>query len=469
MNGSRGRVNRFTAVVRMVVIGSLAAGTCAAVLALAPPEPPADVPAGRATVRESGRTAFAQHVPDLTAEQQKAFAAGDRVFGAVWAEAPDPATPFDGLGPYYSRPSCASCHLSDGRGVPPSGAPGDSGVLAVGLEREDDGTFAPDPKYGEQLSERALPGLAPEGHLAIHWVEQPFKFPDGEIASLRDPQYEVHDLAFGPLAFDTRLDPRLAPGLAGMGLLEAIPDSEILAREDPDDRDGDGISGRARRIPSGPEGESVVGRFGWKADQPTILGQVARALRLDIGITSDVQPTTDLTPAESLASMRPDGGEPEIDSTTIAALAQYCAMLAVPARRSVSDARVVRGGGLFAQAGCVSCHGGTYTTAASPIAALSRQRISPGTDLLLHDMGSGLAEAASDLTVTGGEWRTPPLWGLGLHSRVSGHRYLLHDGRARTLTEAILWHGGEARASRERFILMPALDRQALLDYLESL
>jgi CxxC motif-containing protein (DUF1111 family) len=144
-------------------------------------------------------------------------------------------------------------------------------------------------------------------------------------------------------------------------------------------------------------------------------------------------------------------------------------MLGVPARRNVDDSSVERGGRLFAGSGCTSCHGGAYTTSASEFAALSLQRIEPGTDLLLHDMGSGLAESVSDLTVTGAEWRTPPLWGLGLHSRVSGQRYLLHDGRARTLVEAILWHGGEARSSRERFIQLQAAERRALIDYLESL
>jgi CxxC motif-containing protein (DUF1111 family) len=223
------------------------------------------------------------------------------------------------------------------------------------------------------------------------------------------------------------------------------------------------------RVPAGPEGQFEVGRFGWKADQPTIVDQVARALRLDIGITSDAQPVSDLTPAESLAAKRPEGGKPEVDAATLSALVDYCAMLAVPARRNVANDNVARGGKLFAGAGCTSCHGGTYTTGGSEFVALAGQRIEPGTDLLLHDMGQGLAEPVSDRTVAGAEWRTPPLWGLGLHGRVSGHRFLLHDGRARTLVEAILWHGGEARACRERFIRMPAADRLALLDYLESL
>ena len=472
MNIERGRAKPWLVVARLVGIAWLAAGLLAAALALAPAQQPsqepAAAPAAGATVRENGRSAFQQHLPDLTDDQLATFALGNHVFNTSWVEAPSSVEKFDGLGPYYSQRSCSSCHIRDGRGVPP-GSPGEDGIFVVGLARELDETLVPDPKYGEQLSDNALPGIAPEGHLVVRWLEQPFKFPDGELVTLRSPAYEVHDLPLGPLAFDTRLRPRLAPALIGAGLLEAIPDSAILAREDPDDRDGDGISGRARQIPDGPEGQFDVGRFGWKADQATIVDQVARALRLDMGITSDVQPEDDVTPAESLAAKRPEGGHPEIDSATFSALVDYCAMLSVPARRNAADARVVHGATVFAAAGCASCHGGSYTTDSSDFAALSRQRIEPGTDLLLHDMGQGLAEAVSDPTVTGAEWRTPPLWGLGLHSRVGGHRYLLHDGRARTLIEAILWHGGEARASRDHFVRLPSTDRQALLDYLESL
>jgi CxxC motif-containing protein (DUF1111 family) len=457
------------AAVRLAVGGCLAAGLVLAALSLAPAEDTSDAPAARATSPETGRAAFTQHLPDLSDEQLQTFALGNKVFGTSWVEAPASVERFDGLGPYYSRRSCSGCHIRDGRGTPPTGAKGDDGIFVIGLAREVDGAFAPDPRYGEQLSESAIPGIAPEGHLGVRWQEQSFRFPDGELASLRNPAFEVQALPLGPLALDTRLRPRLAPAIPGVGLLEGIPDSAILAREDPDDRDGDGISGRVRRVPDGPEGQFEVGRFGWKADQGTLLDQVAHALRFDMGITSDVHPTADLSPAESLAAKRPEGGRPEIDAATLSALVDYCAMLAVPARRNVSDSRVVRGGTLFATAGCTSCHGGAYTTEASEFAALSGQRIAPGTDLLLHDMGSGLAEPVGDSTVSGAEWRTPPLWGLGLHSRVTGHRYLLHDGRARTLIEAILWHGGEARASRERFIRMDAADRSALLDYLESL
>jgi CxxC motif-containing protein (DUF1111 family) len=433
-----------------------------AALSLAPAERTTDAPAAGATVQESGRAAFAQHVPDLSDAQLETFALGNRIFSTEWLQAPASVERFDGLGPYYSRRSCSGCHIRDGRGVPPSGAPGDAGVLVVRLS-------PPDSTYGAQLSENALPGLEPEGHLVVRWAEQSFRFPDGQTASLRSPVYQVQDLPLGPLAPGTHLGPRLAPAVAGAGLLEAIPDSAILAREDPDDRDGDGISGRVRRVPDGPEGQFAVGRFGWKADEATIMDQVAHALVFDMGITSDAQPAADLTPAESLAAKRPEGGHPEIDAAAFSALVDYCAMLGVPARRNVSDPRVVRGRVLFTAASCTSCHGGVYVTGASEFAALGGQRIEPGTDLLLHDMGSGLAEAGADSTVSGAEWRTPPLWGLGLHTRVSGHRYLLHDGRARSLIEAILWHGGEARASRDRFVRMPAADRQAILDYLESL
>ena len=469
MNVGRGRAGVIAAVVRSIGLAWLAVGLVAAALALSPAPDQVDAPAGRATVQGTGREAFNQHVNDLTDDQLKTFALGDRVFGTSWVEAPSTLEQFDGLGPYFSRRSCSGCHIRDGRGLPPSGAPGDDGIYVIRLVRELDETLMPDPNYGDQLSESALPGLAPEGHLAVHWLEQPFRFPDGEMASLRSPAFEVHDLAFGPLALDTHVLARLAPALTGVGLLEAIPDSAILAREDPNDRDGDGISGRVRRLVNGPEGAFEIGRFGWKADEASLVEQVSRALQMDMGITSDTRPEVDLSPAESLAAKRPEGGHPEIDTATFSALVDYCAMLGVPARRNVTDPRVVHGSVLFTAAGCNSCHGGVYTTDGSEFAALSKQRIEPMTDLLLHDMGSGLAEPFSDPSVSGAEWRTPPLWGLGLHNRVSGHRYLLHDGRARNLIEAILWHGGEARASRDRFVRMSSADREALLDYLDSL
>ena len=468
MNASRGRAYGLAVVARLAVPVSVAYLVLAVTVGFTADQAPADEPAADATVHEIGQAAFTQHLRDLTDQQLEAFALGNRVFGTTWVEAPASVEKFDGLGPYYSQRSCSGCHIRDGRGLPPSGMRGDEGLFAIRLAREVDGVLEPDPKYGEQLSERSLPGLAPEGHLEVRWQEQAFRFPDGELASLRSPEYEVRNLPLGPLAPGTQVRPRIAPAMPGVGLLEAIPDSAILAREDPDDADGDGISGRARRVP-GPEGVPQVGRFGWKADEATIMDQVATALRLDIGITSDVFPKTDLTPAESLAAKRREGGKPEIDTAMLSALVDYCAMLGVPARRNISDAEVDRGGRLFVAAGCRSCHGGAYTTDGSEFVALSSQRIEPGTDLLLHDMGSGLAEAVSDSTASGAEWRTPPLWGLGLHARVSGRRFLLHDGRARTLIEAILWHGGEARSSRDRFINMPGVDRRALLDYLESL
>ena len=434
----------------------------------------ADRPAAGSTVDEEGRAAFTQHVPDLTDAQLKAFALGNRIFSTSWVAAPASVAIFDGLGPFFSQRSCSGCHLRDGRSRPPMGGPDsggrhDDGAYVIGLAREDGaGGLAPDPTSGEQLSERALPGLVPEGMVDVRWAEQPFRFPDGETASLRHPEYDLRDLGYGPLAPGTRLRPRLAPAMPGMGLLEAIPDSEILAREDPDDRDGDGISGRAHRVPA-PDGSIRVGRFGWKADKVAIHDQVVRALRLDIGITSHDLPTSDVTAAEPEAARLPEGGDPEIGDTTLAAIVDYCAMLAVPARRNLHDPGVARGAREFAAAGCASCHGGAYVTGASPFAALDHQRIKPGTDLLLHDMGPSLAEGVSARAASGAEWRTPPLWGLGLHAHVTGYRFLLHDGRARTLVEAILWHGGEANASRERFIHLPAGARRDLLAYLESL
>ncbi|HEX9648783.1 MAG TPA: di-heme oxidoredictase family protein, partial [Alphaproteobacteria bacterium] len=276
-------------------------------------------------------------------------------------------------------------------------------------------------------------------------------------------------LAFGPLGDDAMLSPRVAPATIGLGLLEAVPEATILALADPADADGDGVSGRPNRVAGEVGGGIALGRFGWKANQPSLRRQNAAAALGDIGLTSTLFPDENCAAPQDACRAAKSGGAPELSDAFLDKLTLYTRLLAVPRQRGADAEPVRHGEQLFRAAGCAACHMPTLVTGAHPLAELAGQVIHPFTDLLLHDMGEGLADGRPDFAATGREWRTAPLWGLGLVETVNGHTYFLHDGRARNLAEAILWHGGEAEAARERFRALPRGDREALLAFLRSL
>jgi CxxC motif-containing protein (DUF1111 family) len=277
------------------------------------------------------------------------------------------------------------------------------------------------------------------------------------------------NLAFGELAPGLAVSPRLAPQLAGVGLLEAVPEETIVSMSDPDDGDGDGISGRPNRVTDLRTGETVLGRFGWKAGVATVEQQVAAAFNGDIGITSSVLPDEHCGDAQPECAAAPNGGTPELDDLKLERISFYTRTLAVPARRDVEDPLIRQGANVFDRIGCTGCHAPTLTTVSSEIDQLDDQVIHPYTDLLLHDMGEGLADGRPDGLATGSEWRTPPLWGLGLLETVSGEARYLHDGRARSLREAIMWHEGEASAARDAYTVLSHDDLAALEAFLASL
>jgi len=327
-----------------------------------------------------------------------------------------------------------------------------------------------DPRYGANLNPFAIGGVPAEGSIRIKLHDLPGEFADGEKFVLRAPEYVFEGLAYGEIAADTGFSPRVAPSVFGSGLLEVVPEEQILAYADPQDRDGDGISGRPNRVWDHVRKRAVIGRFGWKSNQPDIAHQTAAAFSAEIGMSSTLRPAQNCMPEQSACLHAPDGGSPEISDEIFAHIVQYQRMLAVPVRRNLEAAPVKHGAELFASANCAACHRATFVTAqAAGQAWRSEQTIHPYTDLLLHDMGPALGDGRSDFDASGTEWRTPPLWGLGLQQKVSRHTRLLHDGRARDVTEAILWHGGEAEASKQAFVSMSASDRAALLAFLESL
>ncbi len=444
--------------------------------------------AGAATVRvRSDADAFSQPSANISFEQELDFKVGNGLFKKIWVSSPSSTLASDGLGPLYNARSCQRCHIKDGRGHTPNGA--DDNAVSMFLRISvpglpDDATAQiadyiatrPDPNYGGQMQDFALAGHPAEYRLDISYEEIPVELSDGETASLRHPTYRAADLGYGPLHPGAMLSPRVAPQMIGLGLLESIPVADLVAKADPDDLDGDGISGRANIVWSTEFDQPMMGRFGHKAGMPTVMEQSAAAFAGDIGISSPLFPAPhgDCTDAQTNCIDAPHGDDDtrvfEIDQIGMDLVAFYSRNLGVPARRDVDDPQVLRGKEVFHAIGCASCHTPAYVTHRMPDRPEhSFQLIWPYTDLLLHDMGEGLADNRPEARATGREWRTPPLWGIGLTERVSGHTQFLHDGRARSLLEAILWHGGEAQAARDTIVSMPKPDRDALIRFLESL
>ncbi len=422
------------------------------------------------SVMDASPNAFGFPLPTLDAAERRAFVVGNSFFKQNWVTAPSSTSARDGLGPLFNARSCSSCHVRDGRSAPPDEHAIDrSGLLIRIGVRSSHGADVPHPVYGEQIQDVAVLGVHAEARVEIRSTVRGGTYGDGAPFELVEPKYALTELAYGPLGDDVVLSARTAPSLVGLGLLEAIPVAAIAARADPDDRNGDGISGRAHFV-DGPSGARILGRFGWKAAQPDVRSQTAAAFRNDMGITSPVQPDEPLTDHERSVVTFTSGGSPEIETDTFERVVFYTRVLAVPAQRDVDDPRVVHGRAAFDGFGCAACHVPQYTTGSDSDVVHCRERvIRPYTDLLLHDMGPELADEKHDGDASPSEWRTPPLWGIGLVHVVNGHTRFLHDGRARNLPEAILWHGGEAHVARERFRNAPRDERDALIAFLESL
>ncbi len=443
--------------------------------------------AGAATLRPSGtRDAFSLPSGNISFERELDFKVGNGLFKKLWVSSPSSTLASDGLGPLYNARSCQRCHLKDGRGHPPEG-PEDSRVsMLVRLsipgggdldEIQDYLASLPEPTYGGQLQDFTVAGHPAEGRLGVSYTETEILLSEGETARLRRPDYTIENLGYGPLHPEVMMSPRVAPQMIGLGLLDAIPAADILANADPDDADGDGISGRAQIVLSEEHGVPMLGRFGLKAGQPSVKEQSASAFAGDIGISTTLFPAGygDCTEAQQDCRNAPDGNtdvhdNAEIGDEGLALVTFYASNLGVPVRRNVDAPEVLHGKRVFYETGCTACHTPKFVThRLNGQPEQSFQLIWPYTDMLLHDMGPGLADNRPEARATGQEWRTPPLWGIGLTEQVSGHTYFLHDGRARSLLEAVLWHGGEAEAQKQAVIEMPKADRDALIRFLESL
>lgn len=469
----------------LLVTSSLVHGAPAAAPSSVPPPAADELEPGGATTLEPGqKPGLAAPFASLDEGERFELGVGRAFFRDPWVAAPATTTARDGLGPLYNAHACVSCHPDGGRGaLGPDGAPSSALLLRLGRTGvHDAGAAAGDPIYGDQLQTLAITAGGPgdaaqrpvrEGVVRVRYDAVAGDFADGTTYVLRRPSWSTGELAYGALDPGTRTSARIAPAVRGAGLLEAIPEDAIVARADPDDRDGDGISGRASRVHDAASDDERLGRFGWKAIQPTLAQQVASALRNDLGITSEVFREQPCTPAQTSCRAAPGGGDPpsgtEITPLLFEKLTRFTATLALPARSAARAGAAMEGRAVFHQAGCAACHTPSFETAANAATPAGGQTIWPYSDLLLHDMGPGLADAVGEGDASGAEWRTAPLWGLGRATRDPASTSLLHDGRARSSEEAILWHGGEAEGARAAYLALPRAQREALIAFLATL
>ena len=449
------------------------------------------LPGGSATVdKKLNSNSFSHSSANLEFSRQMGFSLGNALFKKVWVASPSSTLASDGLGPLFNAPSCQRCHIKDGRGHPPkANFPQDNAIsmlmrLSIPAQNENQlealasgrvGVIN-EPTYGSQLQDLAVTGNLSEGKIHIAYEEQIIHLKGGEQVSLRHPTYTINNPGYGPLHPQTMMSVRVAPPMIGLGLLEAISASDTLSLADPEDTNNDGISGKANQVWDFVKQQSSLGRFGWKAGQPNLPQQNADAFKGDVGIATPLfnSLSGDCSQAQVTCITAPHGGLPQHDNVEISNESMelvnfYTRNLALQKRHQVNNPQVLAGKALFYQSGCVDCHHPSYTTSEDAEIEQAGQQIWPYTDLLLHNMGQGLADHRPEFMATGSEWRTPPLWGIGLTQTVNKHSFFLHDGRARGLLEAIVWHGGEALKSQQKVVNMTPEERRLLIQFLESL
>jgi CxxC motif-containing protein (DUF1111 family) len=432
---------------------------------------PAAADEASVTTNNATREAYTQPISSLPESDRPQFFKGRSLVRQVWVIPPSENREIAGLGPLYNRISCIACHGGNGRGFAPVSAQEPMRTMLVRLSipgTDEHGGPKPHPAYGGQLNENGVPGVLGEGRAEVRYTDQMIKLKGGEHITLRKPDIIFVDLAYGAFPSDMLTSPRIAPPIYGLGLLQAVPEADIVALVDAPKPKG--IKGKVNRVWDAEQQKTVLGRFGWKANQPNLRQQIAGAYVGDMGITSPLFPDENCTEEEDACQDSPSAGNPELNKEQLDASEFYHFALAAPRQRSVDDKHVKHGAMLFKQAQCSACHVTQMKTGKfAPLPALSNQTIHPYTDLLLHDMGESLADNRPDYLATGREWRTPPLWGIGLAQKVDPRAGFLHDGRARTLLEAVLWHDGEGSKAAQAVTNMTVVDRKALITFLESL
>ena len=422
-------------------------------------------------VNSTSNNAFGFEISGLSFVEQAEFSTGNSLFNQTWVSSPASTTGRDGLGPTFNARACATCHFKDGRGKAFVNGEDSSGFLMrISMPGQDsNGDALPVLGYGTQLQDRANNGIPFEAKVNVTYEVINGEYADGTSYQLQKPIYSFSQEAFGSLS-GVLMSPRVAQQTIGLGLISALPDEEITKFEDEADSDNDGISGRANYVYNYEMNEQDLGKYGWKANAPTLKQQVAAALHGDMGLTTSLFSDSNCPSPQQDCADAINGGTPEVTDVQLDKMLFYQAHLAVPNRRNYKDENVLRGKALFSSLNCIGCHAinqKTGTEAASDY--LKNITIKPYSDFLLHDMGDDLADNRPDYLATGNEWRTQPLWGIGLISTVNGHTNLMHDGRATNIEEAILWHGGEAENIREDFKNLSVDDRENLISFVNSL
>ena len=432
-----------------------------------------------------GDASYADPLPGISAEQKLDFYLGEAIFQKFWIPAPSSTTASDGLGPIFNARSCNNCHINNGRGHAPDDQIAGSQVpsFLVRLGPKQTSKFADteiyqhtgDPVYGQQFQIAHTAGVLSEGDYQLNYQYKTEVLADGSKVTLRKPNLAWQKLHYGPLHKNTGISMRVSPPLVGMGLLDNIPEATILANADPDDIDRDGISGKANWVKY--QGKTQLGRFGYKATMPSVSAQNQSAFNTDLGLSTPDFPAAfgDCSEQQVECRQAPNGNSPhlenlEVDSQQVALVDSFIALSAPPAMRNLTQPWFVEGKSIFDDIGCAACHIAKMTTANnSKFSVLNNRTFYPFTDMLLHDLGDDLASEFPEASAEPREWRTAPLWGLGLSHEISGRIGFLHDGRAQSLEEAILWHGGEALSSKEKYTQLNAQQRLLLQRFLESL
>lgn len=436
-------------------------------------DPRAQFPGGEASINLSDERSFSQPFSTFSTAEQIEFKSGNFLFGNIWVEGFSLSSQnLDGLGPFFNARSCTGCHVNDGRGRVPLAGENITGLL-FRLHGDNidpiTGQNLGDPIYGEQFQNLVVRELDREfeGRLQVNYIEIEGEYPNGTSYTLRQPHYNIVNLNYGEVT--TQISPRIAPVNLGLGLLEAISEEDLLANADELDLDVDGISGKPNYVWHVKSQSKRIGRFGWKLEQPTVKQQVAAAFNGDMGLSTNIFQNDCPAVLEDQCDEL-IGEAIEVDEDALNKITFYSSGLSVPLRRNFNTEQTNLGEQLFNNIACIKCHVAEYTTGISDMSpAFENQIIFPYTDLLLHDMGDALSDNAVSFDAIGNEWRTPPLWGVGLIPAVNGHQELMHDGRARNVEEAILWHGGEAENSKESFKQLAPPERKALIDFVNSL
>ena len=424
---------------------------------------------GDASSSSYGECVFCEPVKKMNEEERMIFSYGRSFFRTPWVEAPSATTARDGIGPLFNANTCINCHPNNGAGVAvkQDGTMTRSLLLRLSHKTSNDSAclkkcgFEPDSTYGAQLSLNGNHDVPFEGKAKVTYKEQKGSYHDGGTFSLREPTYTIENLNYGALDKESIFAPRIALALVGLGRLELIDEKDILAHQDINDSNKDGISGKANYAWSPKYNKTMLGRFTWKASVVSVKAQTAAAAYNDMSLTNPFFPKENCTKKQKECLKAPKGRYAfDLPANRLDAIAYYLRNLAVPNQREPE--KHIEGAKLFSALNCTGCHVTTYKTTKG-------DTIHPFSDLLLHDMGEALADGRREFLANGNEWRTPPLWGIGLYKRASAEANYLHDGRARSIEEAILWHGGEAQKSKEKFMALDKKEREKILNFLSSL